>query len=199
MKKAIKLFLPTAQAIQRLLHPYAEVVIHDIKQNKIVAIYNPFSQRQVGDSSLLTPEEEMAIEEDYIGPYEKSNWDGKKLKSVSSIIRDENNKAIGMMCINLDVTKLENYQKIIAEFITFNLAKPVPLFKDDWRERINQYVQNYLMEHHLTLETLRREEKKKLIEHLHKVGAFGGKNSANYIAQIIKMSRATVYNYLSDS
>lgn len=39
--------------------------------------------------------------------------------------------------------------------------------------------------------------KKELIDHLYKIGAFTGKNAAKYIAQVIKVSRATVYNYLS--
>lgn len=198
MKKSIKAFLPAAEAIQRLLHPYAEVVIHDIKQNKIVAIFHPFSKRKIGDSSLLSQEEEMATMEDCVGPYEKMNWDGRKLKSVSSLIRDENNKAVGMMCINLDISKLENYHELISAFLHSNLPQPAPLFNDDWQERINKYVHNYLSEHYLSLETLSREDKKKLIEHLHKIGAFSGKNSAQYIAQIIKTSRATVYNYLAE-
>ncbi len=198
MNKSIKAFLPAAQAIQKLLHPYAEVVLHDIKRNQIVAIFHPFSKRKIGDSSLLTQEEEMATMEDCVGPYEKMNWDGRKLKSVSSIIRDENNKAVGMMCINLDISTFEKYHELISAFIHFNQPQPAPLFNDDWQERINKYVHNYLSEHYLTLETLSREDKKKLIEHLHKIGAFSGKNSAQYIAQIIKTSRATVYNYLAE-
>lgn len=199
MKKAIKAFLSTAEAIQLLLHPHAEVVVHDIKRNQIVAIYNPYSKRRVGDSSLFTKEEEMATLEDCVGPYEKINWDGKKLKSVSSIIRDENNKAVGMLCINLDVSALEKFSQLISAFTDYKqlIPQPAPLFKDDWQERINQYVHNYLSKNHLALETLRREEKKDLIEHLYEVGAFTGKNAARYIAQIIKVSRATVYNYLS--
>lgn len=199
MKKAIKAFLPTAEAIQRLLHPFAEVVVHDIKQNKIVAIYHPFSKRRMGDSSLFTKEEEMATLEDCVGPYEKINWNGGKLKSVSSVIRDENNKAVGMLCINLDVSMFEKINKSISQFIGFGdlIPQPAPLFKDDWQERINNYIHSYLNKHHLILETLTREEKKKLIEHLYHIGAFTGKNSARYIAQIIKVSRATVYNYLS--
>ncbi len=199
MKTAIKTFLPTAEAIQRLLHPFAEVVVHDIKQNKIVAIYHPFSKRRVGDSSLFTEEEEMATLENCVGPYEKINWDGRKLKSVSSVIRDENNNAVGMLCINLDVSIFEKFNKLLTEFIgKENLSpQPTPLFKDDWQERINNYVHQYLSEHHLVLESLNKPEKKNLIEHLHKIGAFTGKNSATYIAQIIKVSRATVYNYLS--
>ncbi|HEV2613573.1 MAG TPA: PAS domain-containing protein [Gammaproteobacteria bacterium] len=198
MKRAIKAFLPTAEAIQRLLHPHAEVVVHDIKQNKIVAIYHPFSKRRVGDSSLFTKEEEMATLEDCVGPYEKINWDGKKLKSVSSIIRDENNHAVGMLCINLDLSLFEKFSQLISAFTQYGQinTQPAPLFKDDWKERINHYIHSYLSKHHLALETLSRPEKQKLIEHLHHIGAFTGKNSASYIAQIINISRATVYNYL---
>jgi len=199
MKKAIKAFLPIAEAIERLLHPHAEVVVHDIKQNQIVAIYHAFSKRRVGDSSLFTKEEEMATLEDCVGPYEKINWDGKKLKSVSSIIRDENSKAVGMVCINFDISALEKFSKFILDFVDNKklIQQPAPLFKDDWQERINNYVHAYLSKHHLVLEALSRQEKKNLIDHLYQIGAFTGKNAASYIAQVIKVSRATVYNYLS--
>lgn len=200
MKKAIKTFLSTAQAIERLLHPHAEVVVHDIQQNQIVAIYNPFSKRRSGNSSMFTKEEEMATLENCIGPYEKINWDGRKLKSVSSVICDENNEAVGMLCINLDISLFEKIDKFISEFIRVDqlTPQPAPLFKDDWQERINNYVHQYLNKYHLSLETLNRQEKKKLIEHLYQIGAFNGKHSAKYVAQIIKVSRATVYNYLAE-
>lgn len=199
MIKAIKHFLPTAEAIQRLLHPHAEVIIHDIKKNQIAAIYHPFSKRRVGDPSLLT-QEEMSRLENCMGPYEKINWDGKKLKSVSSIIRDEKGHAVGMLCINLDISKLEKFNELIASFICNDqfTPQPEPLFRDDWQEKINKYVHAYLNAHHITLESLNRTEKKDLIEHLHKIGAFTGKNAAFYIAQVIGVSRATIYNYLSD-
>lgn len=199
MKKAIKLFLPTAEAIQRLLHPHAEVVVHDMKLNQIVAIFHPFSKRRVGDSSLFTKEEEMARLEDCVGPYEKINWDGRKLKSVSSVIKDENNKVVGMLCINLDISQFEKFNDFITTFISSEKLSPQPgpLFQEDWQERINKYVHAYLIEHHLTLESLNRSEKKELIEHLNNVGAFSVKKAALYIAQIIGVSRATIYNYLA--
>lgn len=198
MKAAIKTFLPIAEAIQRLLHPFAEVVIHDIEQNQIVAIYHPFSKRRVGDPSLLAKEEIHSLT-DCIGPYEKTNWDGKKLKSVSSLIRDQKNKAVGMLCINLDISVLEKFSDLITSFMSSSQlsSQPEPLFKDDWQERIHVYVHRYLQEHNLTLENLKREEKKLLIEHLYQVGAFAGKNAALYVAHVLKISKATVYNYLT--
>ena len=198
MKKAIQAFLPTAEAIQRLLHPYAEIVVHDTEKNKIAAIYNPFSKRRVGDPSLLT-QEEINMLDDCEGPYEKRNWNGGKLRSVSSIIRDEKNQAVGMLCINLDISSFEKLHQLISQFIETPqlIPQPAPLFKDDWQERLNSYIHQYLQEHHLILETLNRQEKKNLIEHLYHVGAFTGKNSAQYIADVLKVSRSTVYNYLS--
>ena len=199
MKKTLKSFLPVAQAIERLLYPYAEVVLHDIKLNQIVAIFHPFSKRKVGDSSLLTKEDEMATLDDCVGPYEKLNWDGRKLKSVTSIIRDENNKPVGMLCINLDISTFEKMKDVINAFISHEqfISQPAPLFKNDWKERINKYIHAYINERHLILDSLNRTEKQKLIAHLHSRGAFEAKNAALYIAKIIGVSRATIYNYLT--
>lgn len=198
MLKTLKHILPTAEAIQRLLHPHAEVVVHDIKKNKIAAIYHPFSKRRVGDPSLLT-QEEITLLNNSVGPYEKINWDGRKLKSVSSILYDEKDRAVGILCINLDISKLEKFNHFIASFINRNqfLPQPEPLFKDDWQEKINQSVHAYLNKHHLTLKLLNRTEKKRLITYLHQIGAFTAKNASLYIAQVLGVSRATIYNYLS--
>ena len=197
MKEAIKVFLPTAEAISRLLTPYAEVIIHDIVQNKIAAIYHPFSKRRVGDPSLLI-QEELNLLNDCFGPYEKTNWNSNKIKSVSSIIRDKDQNAVGMLCINLDISAFYQCNELLKAFIQCEqiIPKPEPLFKDDWQERINNYVNHYLNEHKLTLDTLNRKEKKALVAHLNIVGAFSGKNSAQYIAEILNVSRATIYNYL---
>lgn len=199
MKTVIKRVLPIAEAIERLLHPHAEVVVHDISQDKIVAIYHPFSKRRVGDASLLTSEQEGNIANDCIGPYEKINWDGRRLKSVSSVIRDEKKKAVGMLCINLDITMFDKMHQVLNAFMQFEDVSPQSntLFKDDWQERINVAVHEYLADHHLAMHSLNRSEKKQLVQHLFEGGAFEGKNAASYVANILNISRATVYNYLS--
>lgn len=201
MHRAIEPILSTAKAIERLLYPHAEVVLHDINTNKILAIYNPLSKRKVGDSSLLSEIEQMNKLDDCIGPYPKTNWNGRKMKSVSSVIRDTNGHATAMLCINLDVSTLEYCQQFISEFILPKLMQDQPeeLFVDDWQERINTYVHQYLSDNALSLESVSRQEKQKIVTHLNTIGAFSGKNAANYIANILKISRATVYKYLKTS
>ncbi len=196
---ALDAMMPTAEAINRLLYPYAEVVIHSISENKIHAIFNPLSKRQVGDDSLLSRTELSALSES-TGPYEKTNWDGRKMKSISSVIRDTKGKTVGLLCINLDVSGFLNIHEQLMSFILpqYFEPQPEPLFKDDWQERINVCVHQYLKENNLSLSTLNRSDKKALIFHLHEVGAFSGKNSAHYIAGILDISRASVYKYLSE-
>jgi len=198
MHPVIKTTLPIAEALQKLLYPFAEIAIHDIKTNKIAAIYNSFSKRKVNDPSLLSAEDELLTLNDCTGPYEKINFDGKKLKSISSLIKDEKGRVVGLFCINLDISKLNDCKNIIDGFLNYQsfVSQPSQLFKDDWKEKINEFIHTYLIKQRLNLDTLNKIEKRKLIHHLNEMGAFIGKNATLYIAQILKVSRATVYNYL---
>ena len=45
--------LGTCEAIVALFHPFAEVAVHDIRRDRIVVLWNPISERSVGDASLL--------------------------------------------------------------------------------------------------------------------------------------------------
>src|SRR5512138_1372930 len=94
---------PLAQAIAALLHPHAEVVIHDLRTDRVVEIWNAFSRRQAGDESLLGDDIELHLDRDIFGPYDKANADGARLKSITAALRDQKGKRIGLLCINLDV------------------------------------------------------------------------------------------------
>lgn len=203
MKKELKLAIPTAQAFARLLHPFAEVVIHDIEKDQIEAIFNPFSKREVGDSSYLDRWDFTVDPEDnVIGPYEKINYDGRKLKSISIVLRNKNQKAVGFLCVNMDVSVFTRYRDSLDIFLN-NIDQHISeqkqsLFKDDVYEQINTFIQNYCRKQQLCIDSLSREENQNLIQALKVHGAFKGKNATNYIARIMNISRATVYNYLKE-
>jgi predicted transcriptional regulator YheO len=182
-----------AEAISLLLYPHAEVIIHDLKSGLISAIFNPFSKRKKGDESLLDPVKRYP---DIFPPYNKMNWDGKLLRSVSITLRNNQNTPIALMCINVDLSKWNDLYQYLEKMIKVENAPNEILFKDDWRERINVFVTDYIKENNLNLKTLSREEKQTLVVALHKKGAFNAKNAANYVADVLDLSRATIYNYL---
>lgn len=191
-------YLSTAQAITLLLHPYAEVVLHDIKTGRIAAIFNSFSKRKVGDESLIEEISDENYLQDVFPIYTKTNWDGRTLKSSTAILRDKNKKAIGLMCINLDISKWEEFRHLLEKWTNSSQInhQPQMLFKDDWREKINCYVSDYLRNEGISLKLLSKEKKQALVKALFREGAFQAKNSASYIADVLDLSRATVYNYL---
>ncbi|MFI5342893.1 MAG: PAS domain-containing protein [Chlamydiales bacterium] len=50
---------------------------------------------------------ELSESQDLFPPYFKTNWDGRKVKSVTAVLRNQTKKPVGLMCINLDISKWE--------------------------------------------------------------------------------------------
>ncbi|WP_112662630.1 helix-turn-helix transcriptional regulator [Microvirga flavescens] len=189
-------FTHVCDAIALLLQPYAEVVLHDLATERVVYIANNFSKRELGEPSLLN-EIDFKPSDLIIGPYEKVNWDGRRIKSVSAVLRS-GSRPIGIMCINMDVSHFSAAMQTLSAFISVpqQVEKPASLFKEDWHERINEYVQAWTKERGLVVADMTRAQKQQLVMDLAGDGAFGGRHSAAYISRILGLGRATVYNYL---
>ncbi len=193
----VSAFRPVCDAIALLLQPQAEVVLHDLGTETVAHIANPFSRRAVGEPSLLH-EIDFDPDDTLIGPYEKVNFDGRRLKSVSAVLRDPDGRAIGVLCINLDMTHLHAAIELLATLtrVPADAGQPAVLFREDWHERINQYVHAWTARNAVSIADLSREQKRALVGELASDGAFGGKHAAAYISRVLQMSRASVYNYL---
>lgn len=193
--------LNLGQAISGLLYPYAEVVVHDVQSDSIVAIFNPLSRRKEGDPSYLD-QGLLESQQEVIGPYQRTNWDGRALKCMSTVLRDERRRIRGFICINLDVSACVAIQDSLATFLrvssemTDNSSK---FYKENLYQRINEYLKNFCLERNLHQQHLTRDEKRELILTLKEEGAFEEKNAATYVARALDISRATVYNYLGEA
>jgi D-arginine utilization repressor len=189
-------YTDVCDAIALLFQPYAEVVLHDLSTETVVYLTNTFSKRELGEPSLIH-EIDFKPSDRIIGPYEKVNWDGRRIKSVSAVIRS-GEKAIGILCINVDVSHFHAVISTLEALVSVPQAqdKPASLFKDDWHERVNEYIQSWTRERGLSVAELGRREKQQLIMDLAGDGAFSGRNVASYISRVLGLGRATVYNYL---
>lgn len=189
-------YAPVCDAIALLFQPYAEVVLHDLSTETVVHLSNPFSKRELGEPSLLH-EIDFKPSDVIIGPYEKVNWDGRRIKSVSAVLR-AGPKSIGILCINVDVSHFHAVMQTLTALVAVpqSAEKPASLFKEDWHERINEYIQSWTRERRLSIAEMTRLQKQQLVADLAGDGAFGGRNAAAYISRILGLGRATVYNYL---
>ena len=189
-----------ADAIATLFFPHAEVVLHDLRTQKVDYIANNISKRAIGDDAALEDMLGGEVDERTIGPYEKLNWDGQKIRSISTVLRDASGTPVAVLCINLNISLFETAKQALDLFLSSSKLIPQPdaLFRDDWQERINSFLHGWLRQRQLGLNLLTREHKRELVEALHAEGAFKGKSAANYVANVLNMGRATVYKHLKE-
>jgi predicted transcriptional regulator YheO len=188
------------EAIVELFHPFVEAAVHDLKNGKIVKIYNNLSRRKEGDPSPLQ-ELKVRTDEfpDYFPAYYKDNWDGRKLKCTSITLRGEDGSPVGLICFNFDTTAFRGIQEQLEALLRIrqeNSKNPIETFGEDWQAQVSNSIQEYLIDHKLSLGHLSREEKRSLVKHLYHKGIFNFKNAPAVIAQKLNISRASIYNYL---
>jgi predicted transcriptional regulator YheO len=189
------------KAIASLLHPLLEITVHSIIEGEIIAIYNNLSARKVGDSSPLKQlKVNTADFPDHFEPYFKTNFDGRLLKCISITLRDEMKKAVALICFNLDISILQNAQGLINQLMNIKdeTKNPIEMFGGQCEVQATHVIEQYLNNNHLSLQHLKRNHKKDLVQLLYQSGVFNFKNAANFISRHIKISRASIYNYIND-
>jgi predicted transcriptional regulator YheO len=198
MDKRLDKHVSIAQAVAKLLHPHAEVIIHDLTSGKISHIFNAFSRRRVGDSSMTDIDSDISLDDDVSGPYRKVNYDRKQLRSVTAVLRDDTGTPYGLFCINYDVSVLAGLVDLAASFldVTEIDEKPQALFASDFKESANTILDSFLRERQLSIAALSTQEIVELIGEMDKGGVFALRNSMNYVCELLSLSRATIYKYL---
>ncbi|OJF94956.1 helix-turn-helix transcriptional regulator [Pararhizobium antarcticum] len=197
MSARLKAFIPVCDAVAALLAPHAEAVLHDLSTGLIFHIANAYSRRRSGDSSLN--DAVATLEGDVIGPYGKRNWDGRRLKSVTAVLRDDTGAAFGLLCINHDIDALSGLVDQLTAMIDLpqRISATEPLMAGDWRERVNSAIGTVLSTRNTTLAGMTTADMDALIAGLDAQGIFGIRKAVPYVAEILKLSRATIYNRLS--
>ncbi len=190
---------PACAAVAALLHPHAEVVLHDLERDRIVALWNPFSGRAVGEASLLDELPAAWADAPVQGPYEKVLPDGRRLSAVSAVVHDAAGTPRGLLCVNLDRSPLEGAAAALAAFAAPVAARPPELFRRDWRERIALLVDDACRERGVPRERLGREDRLAIVRALDAADLFATRRAAEHAAAALGISRATVYALLREA
>ncbi|WP_406002878.1 transcriptional regulator [Streptomyces sp. NBC_00829] len=199
MDPRVRMWAPVGQAVALLLGPYAEVVLHDLDTDRVLAVWNPMSARAPGDPSLLG--ELSALDtsaRDVFGPYEKQLADGRRLSSVSAVLREADGRATAVLCVNLDRTPLEQAAAVLTAFGAPAVARPEPLFEQDWNEQIQHIVGAYVRECGRPVERLTRADRLAVLARLEDAGVFAVRRAAPVVARALQISRSTIYGLLAE-
>ncbi|WP_431676833.1 helix-turn-helix transcriptional regulator [Kitasatospora sp. KL5] len=195
----VRLWGPVCQAVALLLGPYAEVVLHDARRDRVLAIWNPHAGRAPGDPSLLGELDRLEpAAHDVYGPYEKLLADGRRLSSVSAVLRGEDGTPSAVLCVNLDRTPLDQAAAVLSRFAAPTAERPEPLFEQDWTERVQEIVGAFVRDRGRPVERLNRAERLAVLAELDRAGVFAVRRAVPVVATALKASRSTVYALLAD-
>lgn len=191
-----------AVALGRMFPGLCEVVLHDLRdpQHAIRAIENNLSGRKVGDS---VTELGLARIEDPEYPSVIQNYpnqfpDGRPAKSTSIGIKNTAGEYVAALCLNLDVSVLSPMTLALSNLVatdTEHRDQPLETLRDRNARELRQAVEALAAERAATPRSLSREDKKALVRQLHQDGYFDSRDAAQTIADLLGVSRATVYNY----
>ncbi|MFF8430613.1 transcriptional regulator [Streptomyces sp. NPDC016566] len=194
-----RMWAPACQAVALLLGPYAEVVLHDPDTDRILAIWSPMSSRGPGDPSLLGELDALdPSARDVFGPYEKLLADGRRLSSVSAILRDADGRASAVLCVNLDRTPLEQAAAVLSAFGAPTVSRPEPLFEQAWSERVQHIIGAYVRQCGRPVERLTRADRLAVLAQLEEAKIFAVRRATPVVARAMQVSRSTLYGLLAE-
>jgi D-arginine utilization repressor len=189
---------PACTAIAALLYPHAEVVVHELGADRIVALWNPSSGRACGDPSLLQELPAHWSQLPVQGPYPKVELDGRPISAVSAVVPDASGVPRGLLCVNLDRTPFADAARLLGTLFAPTTAPPPELFERDWRDQIASVVAGYCAEFAVPRERLSRAQRVALTGRLEHAGLFATRGAADHTATALGVSRATVYSMLKE-
>ncbi len=182
-----------------------EVVLHDLSKpfdSTIVAIENgSVTGREVGGCSTSEGLELLqgngVINDRY--NYLTQTKDGKTLRSTSIYLKDDDEKLIGSICINYDISSFIMTKKAIDNIVSCNAESNVDyeeIINTDVNELLEDLIHRSIQHVGTPVAMMTREDKIKGIKFLYDKGAFLIKKSPDRIAESYNFSRFTLYSYL---
>jgi len=192
-----------AEGIGELFGRNCEVVIHsfeDMKHTVIKIVNGQITGRKVGapltDLGMAMFNKIDSLDSDVIKSYYTTTRNGKKLKSISVIIRNSQGKPIGALSINL------NLSAPLGEVLE-DLTVPSEIIPEHFvtsaEELVNTSFEIKVSEVSKQKELSPLEKNKLVVAKLYDNGIFDIKGAVDLVATNLGLTRYTIYNYIREA
>lgn len=200
-----RLFQSLMKSITAIFGANCEVVLHDLTdgyESTVVLIENGHvTNRQVGDcgSNLGLEVLRGTVSDGDKYGYFTNTPDGRVLRSSSVYIRNDENKVIGCLCVNFDISNLMVADKTIRSLISNGEEnKEEEFFVNDVNQLLDALLKKAQDEMGKPVAYMSREEKVRVVEYLDRKGAFLITRSGSRICSFLDISKFTLYSYLDE-
>jgi predicted transcriptional regulator YheO len=208
IQKSIDSYIPIADFIADIGGKDCEVVLHDVHnlENSIVYIRNNHVSGRIKggpltDLGLKLLKEKAYAKKDFVTNYPSSTKDGKILRSSTFYLKDDEGELIGMLCVNMDVTRAKSMKDYLEEYVGGREDEQGTDDTEHLSTSIEDLVQDTIKETisdaGIPPERMTPEEKMERVQTLNSKGIFMIKGAVTQVADILSVSENTVYRYLN--
>ena len=206
-KEVLDKYIQLLPFLAEVLGVNCEIVVHDtLKPRKsIVAIANSISGRKIGDPmtdfALNVMKEGLYENADYATNY-RGKGKGKDFLSSTYFIKN-NDKIIGMLCVNKNITDINNTRNRILTLLDgFSLiGKESNDFSESLDVDVNEIafhrIEEVIREKGISPSRMTSGEKVRLVNKLNEEGLLAFKGAKAKVAEILSISVPTIYRYLN--
>ena len=206
-EKAVAIFdimKRVADGLSTGLGKRCEVVLHDFSDlsASLIHIAGNITGREVGapitDLAYKAYKDQGDDVEDLSGY--RTIAHGRILKSSTIFLRDSSGKVVGCLCINLDVTDFLNAKTALEEFTYFpeGVGQPQERFASSFKETLESILEEIVRDMGKQPATMDKDERLEFIHRLNRHDVFAFKGAVNQVAQLLGVTRYTVYNDLKE-
>lgn len=207
--------VPVLEALHKTLGSCFEGVLHDLSdpEHSLVYVVGEVTGRTAGapitDLVLRVLRTHGNEAPDLIG-YETRTRDGRRLKSTTVFLRNSGGKIVGCLCLNLDLTKFDLAVAALGELTNTSNVEAVlspegqgggggETFAQTVEEVLAQLVGQVLEKAGKPVPMMEREDKIRVVQQLDRRGAFLVRGAVEYVANMLGVSKYTIYSYLEES
>ncbi len=212
-----KTLMALVQPMSDMLINDSEVVLHDLDKlpNSVIAIAGNLTGRKVGGAAP-----DIFIERFKRGDLatdvgqQSVLLDGRHLRSSTMLINDEDGAPMLALCVNLDVTIWRDLGAIANTIFSHEALSPLqsvaqaavpeppqppkaePLHDID--ELANLILDEVVNRSGIPVKYMHKDQKVRIVAELKHRGFFGLREAAERAAEVLQVSRFTIYNYLKE-
>ncbi|SEC66714.1 Predicted transcriptional regulator YheO, contains PAS and DNA-binding HTH domains [Streptomyces sp. 3213] len=196
------------EGIAATFGPVCEVVLHDYRhpEKSVVAVAGAVTGRSVGGAMseiglrVLARGDEAGDELNYL----TRTRGGQLLKSSTMVLRDSTGAVFGALCVNVDVTAVQQAQAVLAGIgggaaTGAAEASGTTTFGNDIDSVVEAIVDAHQLRQSRTWVQLGRAQRLELFRSLDEHGVFAVRRAVEQVAARLGISRASAYNYLSQA
>jgi len=196
------LAIRTANMLVKMFGSRCEVAVHDFSnfRKSLIHIAGNVTEREIGSPVTDLVLKELAKDKDQVNDipnYKTQSKKGNIMRSSTIFLRDRDDKVIGALCINYDISLLMQFGGEIEELVNFDeQQEKSENFYTSIQDITHEMVEQVLSGFKKAPSLMTLDEKVECVRQLDDKGTFLIKGATEYVASVLGVSKFTIYNYL---